>query len=114
MAGSHTTYQIIRSVNDLPPREVRVFTLTDPLDIDLVQTQNAIAIDIVVDNQSTTTSLTVTLNDQDSFSLLLSSSYSSSDVLISRFRVSGHTTGVVIVHTISITLLQRLNAIEVR
>ena len=111
---SYRTYQIIRSVNDLPPRDVKVFTLTDPLDIDLVQNSNELAIDIVVDNQSTTTSLTVTINDQDNFTLLLSTAYSSSDVLIQRFRVSGHTTGVVIVHVISITLLEKLNAIEVR
>ncbi len=112
--ANYRTYQIIRSVNDLPPRNVKVFTLIDPLDIDLVQDHNEIAIDIVIDNQSTTTSLTITLNDQDSFPLLLASAYSSSDVLISRFKVTGHTTGVVIVHTISITLLNRLNSIEVR
>ena len=111
---SFRTYQIIRSVNDLPPRDVKVFSLTDPIDIDLVQLHNEIAIDIVVDNQSTTTSLVVTLNDQDPFTLLLSSSYASSDVLIQRFKVTGHTTGVVIVHVISITLLQKLNALEVR
>ncbi len=112
--GAFRTYQIIRSVNDLPPRDIKTFPLTDPLDINLVQLHNEIAIDIVIDNQHASTDLSITLNDQDSFTLKSNDAYGSSDVLIERFKITGHTTGHVIVHVISITLLERLNALEVR
>ncbi len=112
--ASFRTYNIIRSVNDLPPRDVKVFKLLDPLDVNLVQLHNEIAIDIVVDNQSTTTDLTIIINDQDGFTLISSSAWGSSDVLIERFKITGHTTGHVIVHVVSIALLEKLNAIEVR
>ena len=112
--GAFRTYQIIRSVNDLPPRDIKVFPLLNPIDINLVQLHNEIAIDILIDNQHASTDLTIVINDQDGFTLKSNDAWGSSDVLIERFRISGHTTGHVIVHVISITLLERLNALEVR
>ena len=111
---SYRTYQIIRSVNDLPPRDVKVFPLTNPIDIDLVQTHNEIAIDIVVDNRDAAATLSISISDQDAFTLSESSAFAASDVLIQRFRVSGSTSGTVVVHVISIDLLRKLNAVEVR
>ena len=107
------TFQVIRSVRELPPRDIRVFTLTDPIDIDLVQTEGVLGFDIEVDNQGAG-ALTVTVNDQDSFTIPANTSKAFSDILLQRFRVSGGTTGVIIVNILSIKLLERINAVEVR
>ena len=110
---SYRTYQIIRSVKDLPPRDIKIFPLINPLDVDLVQSHEEIALDIEVDNQAAGAA-TVTFNDQDAFNLPANTAKSLSDVLIQRFRVSGVVSGQVIVNVISIALLRKLNAIEVR
>ena len=107
------TYQVIRSVRDLPPRDIKVFTLTNPIDIDLVGQHGELGFDIEIDNQEANPA-TVTLNDQDTFTVPANSSKAFSDILLQRFRVTGITTGVVIVNVLPIKLLQRLNAVEVR
>ena len=107
------TYQVIRSVRELPPRDVKVFTLTNPIDIDLVQTEGELGFDIEIDNQSGS-AYTVTINDQDPFNLPANSSKSFTDILLQRFRVEGGTAGIIIVNVLPIKLLQRVNALEVR
>ena len=106
-------YQIIRSINDLPPRDIKVFTLTNPLEVDLTRENGDIGLDIEIENSSGG-AYTVTINNEDSFILAANSSKALSNIMLSRFLIEGGTLGQVIVHTISIKLLQRLNAVEIR
>ena len=106
-------FQIIRSVRDLPPRDIIVFIKTATFDIDLVKTSGVIAIDMEIDNRDTSNTAVVTINSEDAYTLSAGASKSPSDVAISRVRVTTSTDYQIIAHVISLALLQKLNAVEV-
>ncbi len=107
------TFQIIRSVRDLPPRDIIVFVKTATFDIDLVKTSGVIAIDMEIDNRDAVNVALVTLNSEDVYTISASGSKTHSDVAISRVRVTNSTDYQIIAHVISLALLQKLNAVEV-
>lgn len=108
------TYQIIRSVQDLPPRDILVFVDTTTLDQDLLSLNGVIAIDIEFDNRDAVNVANITVNNEDPYVLSANTSKAHSNIAVSRFRVDTSTDFQVICHVISLALLLKLNAVEVR
>jgi len=108
------TYQIIKSVRDLPPRDIRVYSPLDPLEVFFLRDEGVIAIDIAINNRSSTTALTVNYNDEDAITIPLNEADARSDVYVERIRIADHTTFTCTAHVVSLDLLKKLNAVEVR
>lgn len=111
---SSRLFSVIRPIKDLPPRNIRVFSITaDPTVIEFITTHKELAFDIALINDSGGT-VTLFINEETTgIPISNNDVFSLSDVQVGRIRITGATSGTtVIANVLGIDLLQRLNREE--
>ena len=107
-------YVIVKSINDLPPRFPKVIKIsTDPTEINLVEKFRSIAMDVQVSNKGGSQA-NVSLNGEIAYQLASGSDQTHNNVQVSSIKVTGITSGFIIVQLSAISELQKLGAVEVR
>lgn len=111
---SSVVYQVTAPVKNLPPRQIRVISITtNPTSINFIQQWGEICLDVEITNSDGATA-SVFINDEIAYLLNGGNSKAHEEVVVQAMTVSNITSGFVIAHVLKVNLLQRLGALEVR
>lgn len=110
--SSQIQYRVTKSINDLPPRNVKVVEFgATGVDLNINEKYKAIAMDIQISNKSAGVA-TVSINGEVAYTIASGADQTHNNVQISTISVTGVATGFVVLQIIPISELKKLGAVE--
>lgn len=109
---SEVKFKVVKSINDLPPRMVKVVEFgASGIDLNINEKYKAIAMDLQISNKSAGTA-TVSINGEVAYTIGSGADQTHNNVQVSTLSVTGVATGFAILQIIPLSELRKVGAVE--
>lgn len=112
MAETGIKFKVVKSINDLPPRQIKVLEFgASGLDVNINEKYQAIAMDIQISNKDASVA-TVSINGETGYTIGSGADQTHNNVQVSTITVTGVTSGFAILQLIPLSELRKVGAVE--